>query len=80
MPLYDYLCSECGAQREILCRHDAKRTIDCKECSKHTLTRVEVNQIPKHAYQFIGDWPDQRHKLEDRVKRGEITKQGAKID
>ena len=80
MPLYDYRCSECGAQREILCRHDAKRVINCPDCEKETMARVEVNHIPKGALQFVGWWPDQQAKLDDRLARGEITKQGARHD
>jgi hypothetical protein len=42
------------------------------------MSRVEVNHIPKHSLFFIGDWPDQTRKLQDRLAKGEITKQGAK--
>jgi putative FmdB family regulatory protein len=40
MPIYEYRCDECGAQKEILQRISDAPLIDCTECGKPALRKL----------------------------------------
>lgn len=45
MPIYQYLCNECGHQADYLVRNVGEMPVGCMECSSTDLLRVLHGQI-----------------------------------
>ena len=51
MPIYEYKCTTCGHQTELLQTMKAKRRYDCPKCKKKTLNRVISGG---QGFKFVG--------------------------
>ena len=51
MPIYDYLCQECGKAQQ----HFVRNRNDYKPCCKHCGSHVLVRQLSQTAFHLKGD-------------------------
>lgn len=50
MPIYDFLCTECGCKQELMRRISAPSQETCPQCGKETLTK----QVSAPSFQLSG--------------------------
>lgn len=77
MPIYEYRCEACGAQKEFLQRMSDAPLTDCPECGKPALTKL----VSAAGFQLKGTgWyvTDFRDKPKPAARTGEKTADAAK--
>lgn len=51
MPIYEYRCSSCGAQKDVMQKFSDEPLVTCPECSKDTFAK----QISAAGFQLKGN-------------------------
>ncbi len=51
MPIYEYRCSSCGAQKDVMQKYSDAPLTDCPECGKATFSK----QISAAGFQLKGN-------------------------
>jgi putative FmdB family regulatory protein len=80
MPIYEYRCSACGSQQEVLQKMSEAPLTDCPECGKPTLTKM----VSAAGFQLKGsgwyatDFKNSSKPKADTKSKGDETKGEAK--